>query len=67
MLFRESINIKIAVLQLLEHISKVMCAIYSKLRIGVHRCSQNIKLFGFQIFSLWAYLMKGIPETRHAH
>ena len=25
------------------------------------------KLFGFQIFWLWAYMIKVIPETRRAH
>jgi len=30
-------------------------------------CFQNFKLFGFPIFRYWAYLMKVIPETRHAH
>jgi len=27
----------------------------------------NFKLFGFQTFRLWMYLMKVIPETRRAH
>ena len=26
-----------------------------------------LQLFCFQIFHFWAYLMKGIPETDHAH
>ena len=26
-----------------------------------------LKLFGFPTFRIWAYLMKGIPETRSAH
>ena len=30
-------------------------------------CSQNFKLFVFQIFRYRAYLMNDIPETRRAH
>jgi hypothetical protein len=30
-------------------------------------CSQSLKLFGFQTFLLWVYLMKVFPETRHVH
>jgi hypothetical protein len=32
-----------------------------------HSIRYYFKMFGFQIFRFWAYLMKVIPEKRHAH
>ena len=36
-------------------------------RTYVKGALKTIKLFGFPIFWFWAYLMKVIPEARHAH